>query len=343
MSSAGFGAVAMGSVLVRLWARWKLFGRFGADDWVIAVAGILCLVFTILGCVAVFEGFGLNIWDIPADRISTAFKVFYIDEPFYVALLALTKVSIILFLLRIFPTRNFRISAYIVMGYVTIFGIALTLTATFQCIPISTNWKIWKERHDHSRPRCISANTQSYVHSATCIIQDILILGLPIPSLVMLKVARIRKFDLFLMFGIGILVTVVSCVRLQFLVLFAKSDNLTWDNSDAMYWSAMEVFASFLITSLPAIRALLSDRFPSWFSTAQRISQPGEDPKPSSSHSHTPHALHRIDNARLNADKQKEKIRIHVVIEQQRLERSMPLAHASSSHDLGEIGVRTYI
>jgi len=51
-------------------------------------------------------------------------------------------------------------------------------------------------------------------------------------------------------------VTIVSMVRLKYLIQFASTDNLTWDYLPIGYWSAVESQVGVMVGCLPAIRSL---------------------------------------------------------------------------------------
>ena len=57
-------------------------------------------------------------------------------------------------------------------------------------------------------------------------------------------------------------VTVVSIVRLQFLVSLGSSTNPTYDQIDVSIWSTVEINIGIICTCLPAIRLFLVRRFP---------------------------------------------------------------------------------
>lgn len=52
-------------------------------------------------------------------------------------------------------------------------------------------------------------------------------------------------------------VTVVSALRLQSLVAFAKTPNSTWDFYDVCVWSTVEVTVGIMCACLPAVRQLI--------------------------------------------------------------------------------------
>ena len=51
-------------------------------------------------------------------------------------------------------------------------------------------------------------------------------------------------------------ITVVSMLRLKYLVQFAHTDNVTWDYLPIGYWSAVETHVGVMVACLPALRSL---------------------------------------------------------------------------------------
>jgi hypothetical protein len=58
-------------------------------------------------------------------------------------------------------------------------------------------------------------------------------------------------------------VTVVSMLRLKWLIQFANTENVSWDYTPVGYWSTLEVHVGIVIACLPALRALQHRLFPS--------------------------------------------------------------------------------
>ena len=59
-------------------------------------------------------------------------------------MLALTKISILCFYLRVFPNRWFRVTAWLVMAWVGISGIIFVFMEIFQCNPVAYTWQGWR-------------------------------------------------------------------------------------------------------------------------------------------------------------------------------------------------------
>lgn len=64
-------------------------------------------------------------------------------------------------------------------------------------------------------------------------------------------------------------VTVVSIMRLQSLVYFAKTSNPTWDNLAVSRWSTVEINVGIICACMPSLRVLLVRLFPKLLGTSQ--------------------------------------------------------------------------
>lgn len=53
-------------------------------------------------------------------------------------------------------------------------------------------------------------------------------------------------------------VTIVSILRLKYLIQFAHTENVTWDYLPVGYWSAVEAQVGVMVACAPAIRSLLA-------------------------------------------------------------------------------------
>jgi hypothetical protein len=184
-----------------------------------------------------------------------------------------TKLSVILFLLRIFPQRAFRTAAWAVFAFVLVSNVIFVFLQVFQCSPIDYNWKGWKG--DFGPHRCIDVNMLSYTHSSFSIAHDVIILFLPMPLVWQLNMGWRQKAGIFIMFSLGVVIVATSCVRLQYIIHFARSTNPTWDYTDALIWSGVEVSVAVIVTSLPAISVFLTTRFPHLFGSRGSSNQSG--------------------------------------------------------------------
>ncbi|KAI7927806.1 hypothetical protein M0657_002363 [Pyricularia oryzae] len=204
-------ALALAVLCLRLYGRWHTLRTFGNDDW----AALVVLVF-------------------------------YFGETVYVLLLGLTKISMLLFFLRVFPPPNFRRLTYITIGLLALSTATLCMAQILQCIPVDKVWLGWQEPGflvNGGSSRCINVNRLTYASAGVSILFDVIILLLPLPIIIRLDATRRLRAEIVVMLSVGVLVLITSCIRMRYIAVFADSTNPTWDATDA-------------ILCLPAIRVL---------------------------------------------------------------------------------------
>lgn len=144
--------------------------------------------------------------------------------------------------------RRFRVTAWITIIFVGASGLAFIIATLLQCIPISpsfsfhlrlpppplhpsTNgWRLTKPGgvFDHSIPaKCIDMNAVAFSNAGIGIAQDIIILFLPFPEVIHLRMITRKKLILILMFLLGSFACLTSIIRLKYLKTFATSTDET--------------------------------------------------------------------------------------------------------------------
>ncbi|PGH01028.1 hypothetical protein GX51_05464 [Blastomyces parvus] len=257
-------AVAFAAFILRMITKVPYFGgQFHADDWAIAVAMVFGIPLGVLSVPLANAGLGKDMWNVPFDKITYILKIYYVQEVMYFATMNVTKVSILFFYLRIFPSHRFKISCYVVMGITIAYGTAVVLAALFQCTPVHLAWEHWDG--EHTNYRCSNINLIGWLSAAINIVLDVVIIVMPVKQLLRLALSVKKKIHILLMFGVGFFVTIVSIIRLKSFLQFGNSHNITWDHVPVGYWSTIEGHASILCACMPAIRALLRKLFPHVF------------------------------------------------------------------------------
>jgi hypothetical protein len=159
-------------------------------------------------------GFGKHIWDLadgglldilrsrnfPCLTTKDIFNswLVYVAESFYVVTLASTKISVLLLYLRIFPHEPFRYAASATIGMIALSTVVIFFMTVFSCHPVAFFWN-----RDIGGGTCININKLAYANSAMSIIQDLLIVALPLPVLVKLNMGKKKKIGVGFMFTVG--------------------------------------------------------------------------------------------------------------------------------------------
>lgn len=304
-----FGVLTNCVVLARLAFRVRVHGsRTGglksglyADDWAILatlLVGLSGTVFLAVGSVP--NGVGRDLWTLTPAQITNFGMWFFASEVQYFISLATLKLSLLLFYLRIFPSLTVRRLLWATVVFDVLYGVAFTLAALLQCRPISFFWTNWDGEH---KGYCANVNAVGWANAAISIGLDVWMLAVPLSQLRVLRLHWKKKVGVALMFFVGTLyvlisfiqllslidnprycthpcanqhastthsVTVVSIIRLQSLVNFANSANLTYDNWDVNLWSTLEVNTGIICACMPTIRQILAWYFPKVFGSGTR-------------------------------------------------------------------------
>ncbi|KAK8039298.1 hypothetical protein PG993_007709, partial [Apiospora rasikravindrae] len=257
--------------LTRMYARWKTLHTYEADDYLMILIIVFFLVFTILSQYARLTGFGVDMWTLDSDTITAALKVLYVDGIFYSAVLGLCRILMLCFLLREFPYEWFRKTAFGIMIFTGITTLLSVFLHIFQCLPVSYIWLGWKDvSMNHT---CLDITSLSYAATSLAISQDIMIMALPLPLIRSLNAGVRKKIAISVVLFLGIFILTSACLRLHYLVLSAKSTNPTWDYTDALIWTTLEVDVSVIVVSLPAIRAFATQILPDAYASFRRASE----------------------------------------------------------------------
>ncbi|KAM3067564.1 hypothetical protein ACMFMF_009563 [Clarireedia jacksonii] len=265
-----FCIVSLVFVVIRLWVKMKLADQLGIDDWLMCLAAVLVIPYLYVLIAVADIGFGLNMWEIDTDKLNEVFHLFWVDECIYLALLAVTKLSLLVFILRIFPARSFRIACYCVCAFTIAIGLTFIMTTIFSCDPIPYFWTKWD---GVVLGKCNDVNLQTYIAAGFNIVQDFTILLLPLPELWKLQVSVKKKVQLFFMFSVGLFVSIISIIRLKYLVTFNNTTNPTKDYTPIVVWSVVETQAGIICACLPSIRHLMKHVLPAGFLSSQKSSR----------------------------------------------------------------------
>lgn len=121
----------------------------------------------------------------------------------------------------------------------------------FICNPVKSFWD------RDIKGRCMDLQGLAYANSASAIVQDVILLILPLVFIRKLQMKRYRKIAVTFMFTIGTFGCIATIIRLQTLLAFKISIDPTWDYVPVTIWTELELAAGFACVSLPSIRILV--------------------------------------------------------------------------------------
>ncbi|GJN78744.1 hypothetical protein PLIIFM63780_002253 [Purpureocillium lilacinum] len=275
-------AISLGTVTALLVLARVVFKRFFStimaltpDDQVIAIT----LVVRVAGIVIsergiARNGLGKDIWTVPLAELTASGAFFLVNQVLYFVQLSLIKLSLSLFFLAIFPGKPVRRLLLGTAIFNGVFGLTFVLATIFQCSPVSY---FWTQYGGSTTGRCINTNALGWTNAAISITVDLWLICLPLSKIMKINLEWKQKLGVLAMFLIGTFVTVISILRLQFLITFANSSNPTYDQFNIIYWSTIELNVGMICTSLPSLRLLLVRLVPAFGSNTVHNSERSYD------------------------------------------------------------------
>ncbi|KAK4187890.1 Satratoxin biosynthesis SC1 cluster protein 4 [Podospora australis] len=248
---------------IRLWARMKLRGwsGFGWDDWSIVAAWIFATIVMGLMVASCTYGFGQHIANLSKPNRLMTLKLFYVAQAFYKLTINLTKSSILLLYLRIFPKIFFKRCCLVLLVLILAYMVGTTASSIWQCSPIPRAW-------DKSIPgTCISITANWYANAGFSIATDVIILALPMYPLYTSHLPRSQKIALMVVFALGLFTTITSILRMQTLNFSSTSPDVTYDIESSI-WTMIEENLAIICACLPVCRLPLSYVLPHYFSSS---------------------------------------------------------------------------
>ncbi|KAK1633934.1 hypothetical protein BDP81DRAFT_379221 [Colletotrichum phormii] len=248
--SIGLPVITILIVALRCLARLQFTNQLWWDDWTALIALAFLIVVSGLGYANAAMGFGLHYWDIDPENGKTILQIFYVLQMLYVFIQVFAKASIACFYSRVFTNRKFRLAVKFYMVFLFSHGFMFLLLTVFQCLPIQSIWNRSIQGH------CLNMSAISYAGAACSIIEDIILIVIPIPELMKLQLGKKKRLALVCMFAIGSFACVASMIRVKYLISLANSFDSTWDYFDVVIWSSVELNLAIICGSLPALRPL---------------------------------------------------------------------------------------
>ena len=226
----------------------------GRDDWAIYAAFFSSIGYTIASIISLRWGVGLKTAEVPAGWSVNAVKAIYAVEIFYYLAVFLVKMSILLMYLNISrglgSGDRFRKFTLWTIYLITLHFITTVIVTGAQCIPLS---RYWNGPSDGGH--CINITAFFYSTNIFTIFTDILILALPIPTLWRLQMPRKKRLGLIAIFGVGVLDTVASGIRLMSVRKFmgvAQGKGLE-AAAPINTWSFVEIYLGIVCACVPGM------------------------------------------------------------------------------------------
>ncbi|KAI8937113.1 hypothetical protein NX059_006327 [Plenodomus lindquistii] len=245
---------ALITTISRLYVRVKLIRNVGWDDYLMVSAMILCIAGQGVVIPQVHYGAGRHIEYIKPADFATAFKLNFITQPLYLFAIALVKLSVGSFLLRIANQPFYRRLIIGIMAFMAMYTTGCFLTIVLQCTDLRIMWD------PTVKGTCWSGATLkalSYTNMALNISTDLLLsMFIPIPMLYHVQMNRRQKASLICILGLGIFATAAGVVRLTYLPNYGRSGDWMWDSRNLTIWAVAECNVGIVAGNLPCLKPM---------------------------------------------------------------------------------------
>ncbi|RAL17461.1 uncharacterized protein BO97DRAFT_447869 [Aspergillus homomorphus CBS 101889] len=237
-------ALAIPTTLVcvlRLYLRKFVTKQFGLDDWFVLVALIGVDLFSALAYTITYYGLGQPLNQVSADQLVVFLTLEYASQCAYLFIAATVKASLLLFIMRLFPTRFVHTVGKCLLGVIVAFTFSGTLALVFQCRPVQAAYD-----KTIAGASCYPTET-SY---AILMMQGVI---MPIWQLQMPMKKRLLVIGLLC---IGFTACVAALVRFSTLKFANDTTNFTYSASMSLIWMEVEFNLGLMSGSLSSLRKL---------------------------------------------------------------------------------------
>ncbi|KAJ6005752.1 hypothetical protein N7451_003696 [Penicillium sp. IBT 35674x] len=253
-----FLPLAVIALAVRTWTRLFVVRSFRADDYLMVMALILSCVMTGVTLDMLHWGLGKHMWDVPLSDFSPMFnKLNLIAAIVYCAATGFTKCSVLVFYLRIFPSRKFHMAVWTLVFIAAGYSVASVLANLLSCHPVAKSWD-----STITTGYCMNRPVFYFANAGLGIFTDFATVAVPIPWIRRLQMPIRQKIAVAAVLAMGCFVGIVSCIRLASLYNLLKSTDLTWTTTDALMWCTIELNLGIFGGSVTAIRPFIRRYFP---------------------------------------------------------------------------------
>ncbi|KAH6629403.1 hypothetical protein C7974DRAFT_185841 [Boeremia exigua] len=259
-----FMILPLSFISLRIWAK-TLAKRFAWDDYLAIAALLVSLTCCILQLATAIHGHLGQHQPLNADGhpiMDDPGLIFFEETKFALNMisiigLGLVKSSILVMYKNIFDVRKFRTVVYVVLAYVIGWTVSFSFSHLFTCYPIT----VFIEPYYGNS--CVETVPMFLALLYTDVLADFVILVLPIPMVLSVKLTLKRKLAVIGMLMLGAAVCAVSVTRVVATYSIAEEyikhpDDVIYYTAPVFFWTNIELSLAIVCACLPTLR-------PIWF------------------------------------------------------------------------------
>ncbi|KAK3374546.1 hypothetical protein B0H63DRAFT_418684 [Podospora didyma] len=258
--------LAVTAVGLRVLTRYQSGAKLWWDDYLILLAVPQGIGMLVIQGMYTNMGVGFPLEE-TMENLVPILKMLVAYELIFCTAISTIKLSVMLFYLRVFVNQGLRLATKLAMGFVVLWSTGNFLQVFLLCRPFAASY------NPAIKGKCGNQVASFIAIGAFNIVTDILILALPIPTVWALKMATAAKIGLTAVFALGLIVCVISVVRIVTLTnldMTHLTETMIWPD----FWSAMEINLAILCVSMPMLGTLFARCTPSSRRGASKLEGP---------------------------------------------------------------------
>ncbi|KAK7210714.1 hypothetical protein V2G26_017892 [Clonostachys chloroleuca] len=234
---------------LRLYTTSAIVRRFDLDDGLIILAWGLSGAYCIIMCVCIDYGFGKHLWNVSALQAANYLKLLGPSMMTYSWSVSIAKLAMLALYHRINTDLMYRIAIYATTLSIFGYQIAFTYLFTGPCEPANSG-----------AGECLNKGAIAQV--ILNIAFDIIVILIPIPTIMSLKMPRKQRGLVIMILGLGSGAAVVSAVKVWWVMKMIDSPDMTYTQGQATILTIWEANVSIWCNNLVRLKPFIRRNMP---------------------------------------------------------------------------------
>ncbi|KAF9629713.1 putative integral membrane protein [Lasiodiplodia theobromae] len=238
----------------------------GLDDWLMTISTVMMLGVNILGCVSTSVGSGRHTWDVKLGWAVTWGKIDLATYVLFIPSVSLTKISLCVSYLRLFPSRMNQWFCYICITFLTLWSLTFIFLMMFACRPINGFWD-----PTIREASCLHIKELLILTGVLNSLTDFCVFLWPVKTLWSIRLPLLQRISLVVAFGIGCFVCLAGVVRAWYMEVYFQSDDPYWKAAILWIIVSLEGNLGIVCGCLPTLKPLAKMLWPRLFSSSSLV------------------------------------------------------------------------
>ncbi|OBT54500.1 hypothetical protein VE04_10293 [Pseudogymnoascus sp. 24MN13] len=268
-SIGGILVVAVLAVLVvcaRLYTR--LFfsvSSFGLDDSLIVFTAVIYITFIGLSIKLLKMNSGRHIeyiqYVMSNDDTNKTEVYDFVAHLIYTTALYVCRVSGLVFYMRLCDRHNTLLQCVkAAFVFMTVAYIPQMFLIIFHCLPVTGLWP-YSWQPELTEFTCMPWGVVYITNSSISLVSDLVVFAIPAALVGIFRASLMMKFKLSLVLFPGVIVIVISCVRLYLVLEGLVAIDISWPYGPMLAIESAEIGATMIALSVPALKPLFGSLF----------------------------------------------------------------------------------